>query len=255
MRPRHRHGAILSLLANRGELGVDEVCCELAVSPATVRRDFLTLASEGLAEKVWGGLRVSGELDHRRDMLPSRVRETMQSEEKSRIAKAAASLIRDGDILLIEGGTTTLGLAPHLADRPVRILTNSILIAHRIDALRTSPQGAEVSLTGGMLHPGSGLLVGPKAAGNLAEHHATWAILSVGGLDREGGTNTNDLVAESERAMIRASERTMVLADSSTWSRRERVRAFRWGEISCLVTDRKPPAGAVPPGKILVADH
>lgn len=62
--------------------------------------------------------------------------------------RAAAGLVKDGDVVAIDGGTTTLRLAPYLANRPVRIITNSILIAHRIDRLRTGPSGAEVFLTG-----------------------------------------------------------------------------------------------------------
>jgi DeoR/GlpR family transcriptional regulator of sugar metabolism len=127
-----------------------------------------------------------------------------------------------------------------LANRRVRILTNSLLIAHRIDRLRTATDGAEVFLTGGFLYPGSGLLVGPQAVDNLAQYHARWAFLSCGGLDEEGATNTNQLVVESERAMIRAASRAVVLADSSKWSRRDMVRAFAWSEIHALVIDRVP---------------
>ena len=160
--------------------------------------------------------------------------------QKERIASAAATLIKDGDVLVIDGGTTTLCLAAHLANRRVRILTNSLLIAHRIDRLRTAPGGAEVFLTGGFLYPGSGLLVGPQAVANIAGYHARLAFISVGGLDEHGSTNTNQLVVESERAMIRAAERTVVLADSTKWSRRDMVRACDWKEISVLVTDVSP---------------
>lgn len=174
-------------------------------------------------------------------MLPSSLRENLNISEKERIARRACEFVHDGDVLIIDGGTTTLGMAPFLANRPVRILTNSILIAHRIDALRSVNGGAEVFLTGGFLYPGSGLLVGPEAVQSLAQYHARWAFLSVGGLDAEGGTNTNHLVVESERTMIRMSESVVVVADSSKWRRKEMVRAFAWKEIQHLVTDAPPP--------------
>jgi len=148
--------------------------------------------------------------------------------------------------LVIDGGTTTLCMAPHLANRPVRILTNSILIAHRIDSLRSVTGGAEVFLTGGFLYPGSGLLVGPEAVQSLSQYHARWAFLSVGGLDAEGGTNTNHMVVESERAMIRVAESIVVVADSSKWKRREMVRAFTWSEADILITDPPLPETVQP---------
>jgi DeoR/GlpR family transcriptional regulator of sugar metabolism len=176
------------------------------------------------------------------DMLPSNLRESLNAGQKERIGRAACALVQDGDVLTIDGGTTTLCMAPHLANRRVRILTNSLLIAHRIDHLRTARDGAEVFLTGGLLYPGSGLLVGPQAVDNLAQSHASWAFLSVGGLDAEGATNTNQLVVESERAMMRMARRTVMLADSSKWGRREMVRMCAWREVAMLLTDAGPPA-------------
>lgn len=241
MRPLERRRAILALVARQGDLSVDEACRKLAVSPATARRDFATVVAEGLALKAWGGLRrLPPSAPATTDMIPSGIRQGMNQEEKDRIAKAAAAHIEDGDVVLIDGGTTTLCLAPHLADRRVRILTNSILMAHRIDQLRTSPQGAEVFLTGGFLYPSSGLLVGPEAVRSIENYHADKVFLSVGGLDSQGATNTNQLVVESERAMLRQADKIFVLADSSKWQRREMVRAFAWREVGVLVTEAPP---------------
>ncbi len=237
-----RHRAILAMVERQGDLTVDEACRVLGISPATARRDFVELVGRGVVEKTWGGLRrLSGSEIAGSEMLPIDVRESLHPREKERIARRACELIKDGDVLVIDGGTTTLAMAPHLANRPVRILTNSILIAHRIDSLRSHPKGAEVFLTGGFLYPGSGLLVGPGAIQSLSQYHARWAFVSVGGLDKHGGTNTNHLVVESERQMIALAEKVVVLADSSKWERREMVRAFSWDEVDYFVTDTSPP--------------
>jgi DeoR/GlpR family transcriptional regulator of sugar metabolism len=132
-------------------------------------------------------------------------------------------------------------MAAEMANRRVRILTNSLLIALQIDRLRTGRDGADVFLTGGQLYPGSGLLVGPQTIENIDSFHARWAFLSAGGLDGEGTTNTNQLVVECERAMIRQAEQSVVLADSSKWGRRDMVRASRWSEIAMLISDSPPP--------------
>lgn len=250
-----RQRAIIALVDRQGDLTVDEACRVLGISPATVRRDFVELVNRGAVDKTWGGLRrSSGAESATNEMLPSSVRESLHPREKERIARKACEFIADGDVLFIDGGTTTLCMAPHLANRPVRILTNSILIAHRIDSLRSSPNGAEVFLTGGFLYPGSGLLVGPEAVQSLAQYHARWAFLSVGGLDHEGGTNTNHLVVESERKMISMAEQVVVVADTSKWGRKEMVRAFSWDEVDCFITDANPPAASGVPETVVVLD-
>ena len=228
----------MALVERQGDLTVEEACRTLAVSPATARRDFVRLAARKHVQKTWGGIRRSGNVPTSpgTDMLPSGLRETLHAVEKERIAREACKCIQDGDVLVIDGGTTTLCMAPFLANRPVRILTNSILIAHRIDTLRTVPGGAEVFLTGGFLYPGSGLLVGPEAVQSFSQYHARWAFLSTGGLDAEGATNTNQLVVESERTILNMSDSVVVLADSSKWGRKEMVRAFSWDEVDILIT-------------------
>ena len=84
------------------------------------------------------------------------------------------------------GGTTTSQMARWLAARPVRVVTNSLLIAHEIECQRMDAQGAEVFLTGGYLYPGSGLLVGPETVESVRRYRAVTAFLSVGGITEEG---------------------------------------------------------------------
>jgi DeoR/GlpR family transcriptional regulator of sugar metabolism len=251
-----RKREILELLEQFGELSVSETCSRLSISPATTRRAFARIAAEGHAEKTWGGLK---RLSHGKipgsDMVPSSLRDQLNADAKKAIARQAAQFVKDGDVVAIDGGTTTLRLAPYLANRPVRIVTNSILIAHRIEQLRNGANGAEVFLTGGFVYPGSGLLVGPQAVTNLREYHSRWAFLSVGGLDPQGATNTNQLVVESERAIIKHTDNAVILADHSKWGRRDMVRQCEWSEISRIITDQKPEAWFPPiaPEQLVVA--
>lgn len=256
MRTTLRNRKILELLDETGELSVPEVCARLSLSPATARRAFARIAADGLAKKVWGGLmRGNPATAAGNDMVPSSLRDQLNAEAKDAIARQAAMLVQDGDVVAIDGGTTTLRLSSYLANRPIRILTNSILIAHRIEQLRSGAKSAEVFLTGGFVYPGSGLLVGPQAVTNLREYHSRWAFLSVGGLDERGATNTNQLVVESERAMIEQSEHAVILADHSKWDHRDMIRQCAWSEIHCLITDRKPDGWMPPisPEKLVVA--
>ncbi len=252
MRRMERQRAIVALVERQGDLTVEEACRILGISEATARRDFVQLTGRGVLEKTWGGVRKSAS-PAPGDMVPSGLREELHPLEKEHIARKACEFIEDGDVLVIDGGTTTLCMAQHLANRPVRILTNSILIAHRIDRLRSHPNGAEVFLTGGFLYPGSGLLVGPEAVRSIAAYHARWAFLSVGGLDEKGATNTNHLVVESERAILGIAESVVVLADSSKWQCREMARAFSWEEVTTLVTECRPPKNTRLGKKVVIA--
>lgn len=256
MRTTLRNRGILELLDEVGQLSVADVCTRLSLSPATARRAFASIAADGQAEKVWGGLmRRNPTTAAGADMVPSSLRDKLNAEAKDAIARQAAMLVEDGDVVAIDGGTTTLRLSSYLANRPIRILTNSILIAHRIEQLRNGAKNAEVFLTGGFVYPGSGLLVGPQAVANLREYHSRWAFLSVGGLDARGATNTNQLVVESERAMIEQTENAVILADHSKWDHRDMIRQCDWSEISRLITNRKPDDWTPPiaPEKLVVA--
>jgi DeoR/GlpR family transcriptional regulator of sugar metabolism len=213
----------------------------LSISPATTRRMFAQITAGGHAEKTWGGLKRLGYgRSVENNMTPSSLRDKLNAKAKEIIACHAAKLVKDGDVVAIDGGTTTLRLAPYLVNRPIRILTNSILIAHRIEQLRSGTRGAEVFLTGGFLYPDSGLLVGPQAVANLKEYHSRWAFLSVGGLDSLGATNNNQLVVESERAIIEHTDHAVILADHSKWGHRDMIRQCEWDDISHIITDRKP---------------
>lgn len=251
-----RQRALIALVERQGDLTVEEACRAFTISPATARRDFSEIAARGAAGKTWGGLlKTSAPAGiEGGDMVPANLREQLHTAAKERIARAAAALVQDGDVLSIDGGTTTLGLAPYLANRPVRILTNSLLIAHRIDRLRTAREGAEVFMTGGLLYPGSGSLLGPQAVESLVHYHTRWTFLSCGGLDAEGTTNTNQLVVECERAMVRMAEHAVLLADSSKWRKRDMVRACTWPELATLVTNEPPPVPLPVSLELLMAD-
>ena len=244
MNPSERTRKILAFLREQGELNVGQACELFNISPATARRDFLTLAASGEVEKTWGGLRTITPPDSD-TMLPSGLRKELFAEEKRRIAARATQFCAEGDIVFIDGGTTTLHLARSFASRSLRIVTNSLLVAHEIDRLRSGPSGPEVFLTGGYLYPRSGLLVGPEATAGFAKYRAQTAFLSVGGIGEEGITNNHHLVVEIEQIMIERADRVVLLADHSKFGRHELVPECSWEDVHALVTDSQPPENFV----------
>jgi DeoR/GlpR family transcriptional regulator of sugar metabolism len=235
MDPSPRHQQLIDALARKRFLHLDDAIALTGASIATVRRDFVQLSEQGLAQRYRGGIR----LPQNDPMTPLALRDHLFSEEKHRLAQQAAALLRPGDIVFVDGGTTTSHLAACLPAIPLRIITNSVRLAALIDE-RHATREIDLYLTGGSLHPRSGLLVGPSAAASIDQYRAHWAFLSVGGLTREGLFNTTESVVDTERRMIARAEQVAVLADHSKMDRTAMCRVCGLDEIDYLITDAPP---------------
>jgi DeoR/GlpR family transcriptional regulator of sugar metabolism len=239
-------------LAEHGEIGLAEACRLLGASTATLRRDFEQLVTAGHATRQWGVLKPAA-TGLPGGMTPFADREGLEAKAKAAIAREAATLVADGDVVFVDGGTTTLRLATHLAGRRIKIITNSIAIAHVIDRERRGRLGAEVFLTGGQLWPDSFLLVGPQARATLDNYKARLAFLSAAGLDRNGASNNNELVVEVEQKMMAQSAQTILLVDASKFGRRAMAPICELRKLHTLITNREPPrelSAALDAGKV-----
>lgn len=239
MKKQKRIDQILELLSKNGELTVVEACNKLSASPATIRRDFNLLSEKKAVTKSWGGIIPRSEHTVLDSMTPLSHRKTEFLPEKKVIAQKAASFVKDGDIVMIDGGTTTLEMIPFLAHLRLKIITNSILIAQHIDNL-SKKHDLEVFLTGGMLYPGSGLLVSTQASETLEKYHAKWLFLSTGGVSEKGISNSNILVVETERSMVKQSENVVILADCSKIGKNDLVKLCDFKDLDLLITNDKP---------------
>lgn len=228
---------ILHYLNEKAEMSVDEACKLLGASPATVRRDFVELSAQDKAEKVWGGIIRKEKLSS--DVKSLFFRQTHRVEEKKAIARKAVELIQEDQVVMIDGGTTTLEMAALLVGKRIRIITNSLLIANKIHLEQKGWQGTELFLTGGLLYPDSGLLVGPEARKTISEYHADWAFISCGGIHENGIYNTNQLVVETEKEMIRQSEKSVVLADHSKFGTKSMTKICDFADIDSIITDKE----------------
>jgi DeoR/GlpR family transcriptional regulator of sugar metabolism len=240
MNTSERDDRILAALAEKNFLSVEEAAVLTKSSLATVRRDFQRLSDARRVQRVRGGARaVKNE-----PMTPFALREVQYSREKEMLARAAAELLSPNDVLIIDGGTTTFHLGRCLPDIPLRIITNSLRLASVLDEQSRTRTGLEVYLTGGFLYPNSGLLVGPGAQASLAQYHANWALLSVGGVTEEGFFNTSEVVVETERRMIEHADRVAVLADHSKVEKRSMCLVCPLSDVDCLITDPHPATAA-----------
>src|SRR5437868_5421254 len=155
-----RQSRLQELLARRGMANLDAIASELSVSQSTVRRDVEALEKRGLVTRTHGGALWVGEpttAGGRPYAFDQRM--GYQLDAKRQIARAAKSLITPGQTILLDGGTTTFYLAQELPGQPLQIVTNSLPIAN----LFLSDEQVELILTGGLVYPRYGVLLGPMS--------------------------------------------------------------------------------------------
>jgi DeoR/GlpR family transcriptional regulator of sugar metabolism len=208
---RQRHEAILELIQREGSVRVSELVRQLGVSDATVRHDLEVLAGNGLVAKVYGGAtrRHADEPGFAANARKSR-------REKDAIGARAARFIEPGAAVAVSAGTTTWAAARHLTAVPgLTVVTNSIPVAQVLH-LAAGPNQT-VILTGGMRTPPDAL-VGSVAVQAIITLHFDVVLMGVHGMtERTGFTTPNLLEAETNRAMVAAGRRLIVLADHSKW--------------------------------------
>lgn len=227
-----RRQRVLDLLSQRGYVALTDLAEQLDVSESTIRRDVDFWHREGAVRRTHGGAVFVGNGSG----LPALEERTgAQLEEKRAIAKAAADRIHDGDVVLLDGGTTTLEVARRLVGRPVQIVTNSLPIA----ALFASRHEADLVLLGGYVYPRTGVALGPWTVRMMEDVHVNQAILSVGGLTDKGLFNSNLLLVETERQMMRCADEVVVVADHSKVGRPALAFLCELSTIDTLIVDDK----------------
>lgn len=227
-----RHEHILRLAGERGTIFLDRAVKATGASLPTIRRDFVELADSGSVERIRGGIRVV----RKEGNLPFSMRQVQASRDKAAIARKAVQLLKAGDVLFIDGGTTTYHMCFCLPPIPLRLITNSLrLSAYLDDPIRRHPEW-EIYLTGGLIQPGSNMLTGPGTLHTLDFYHADWAFLSIGGITEDGLYNTSETVAETERKMIERSDRAVILADQSKLGKRAMCKVCPVSRIDRLIT-------------------
>jgi len=197
----------------RGGVRVSELAAALGVSGMTVRRDVETLVEQGLLARVRGGVMPVHTPADEPAFAAKRIR---AAAEKGAIARAAAGLVTPGTAIGISAGTTTAALAREITEvHSLTVVTNSIAVS---DALHGTGETARtVVLTGGV-RTRSDALVGPAATAVLAGLNLDVLFLGVHGMDERSGFTTPNLAeAETNRALVAAARRVVVLADHTKW--------------------------------------
>ncbi|HEX7544499.1 MAG TPA: DeoR/GlpR family DNA-binding transcription regulator [Candidatus Limnocylindrales bacterium] len=238
---RQRQTQILERVREEGAVRVADLVRSLGVSDMTIRRDLEVLHERGLIEKVHGGATA---IEGSSLFEPGfTVKSTLMQSEKALIAGTAAGLVTPGTAIAISAGTTTFALARRLTDVPgLTVLTNSVPVA---DVLyRDGRPDQTVILSGGVRTP-SDALVGPFAVEVIRSLHVDTVFMGSHGMDyRTGLTTPNILEAETNRALIEAGRRLIVLADHTKWGIIGISSVARLEDADTIITDSGLDQGA-----------
>ena len=229
-----RQQAIAGLVTQRGRVAVTAVAEHFGVTTETVRRDLAVLERAGMLRRVHGGAVPTGALTMVEPALGER--RGTRTDAKRRIATAALSLLPGTHgSLILDGGSTTAALAELLpGDRSLVAATNSVPIAAR---LAGSP-GITLHVLGGRVRGITHSAVGESTLSALADLRADVVFLGTNGISPGHGFSTPDEAeAAVKRAMARAGQRVVVLADSSKLGREHLVRFATVEDVDVLVTD------------------
>ena len=246
-----RHGVILEAVREHGGVRVADLVERLGVSEMTVRRDIGELSRRGLVARVHGGAAAVGGRSSEEPGFAAK--SVLQIDAKRAIAAAAAELVEPGASVALSAGTTTAEVARALREKPgLTVVTNSPRVA---DLLHDPADHARtVVLTGGVRTP-SDALVGPVARAGLHGLHVDLLFLGVHGFDTAAGLSTPNLSeAETDRALMAAAARVVVVADSSKWGVVGLMSFAGLDAVDVLVTDPGLEAEAHPAVTELVGE-
>mgnify|MGYP000853633729 FL=1 len=223
-----REHSILNRLMVQGAVSVADLSSELEVSEVTIRSDLSSLEERGLLSRTHGGA------------LPSIhphifQRQNMNIEEKHRIAKAAAGLVKDGDAIMIEAGTTTSLLPRYLAGkRDILIITNSILA---FESAKSNP-ALKITLVGGEFRDSTDSFVGRITLDTIRRFNVRCAFVGTDGFSLKSGITTHLIEGGDVISVMRErAENLVLLADSSKYGKTGIVTILPLSQINTLITD------------------
>ncbi|MEV0346718.1 DeoR/GlpR family DNA-binding transcription regulator [Nonomuraea sp. NPDC050680] len=239
--PAGRKAQLAAYVAETGQVTVSALAERFGVSIDTIRRDLDQLSADGVLVRTYGGA-VSQSTLSRVDRAVD-VRLKMEEREKEKIAVLAGSLVEDGSIVMINGGTTTLAVARNLRNhRDLTVVTNSLLVPPALP----SSAVRDVYVVGGAVRTLTLATVGPvsfrASGGSELDISCDLALIGVGAVSAAAGYTTSNLAeAAMMREMISRAARVAILADSSKFGRRLFAQVAELGGADYLVTDSTPP--------------
>ena len=233
-----RLSALVELLQRDGRLDVADMAATFGAAEMTIRRDLDRMVSMGLARRVRGG---ATSLLMRGEELPFAMRVLEHADAKTRIAREVAGMLRDGEAVALDSGTTTTLVARALPGRQLTVLPLSL---HAVAAL-PSDGTVRLLMPGGEVRPGELAMVGPLALASIGALRFDTAVVSCCGLAGGRVTTHNLGDAGVKQAVIAAAARTILAADSTKFRQTAMAVVCDASAADVVVTDTDAPADAV----------
>ncbi|MBW7457608.1 DeoR/GlpR family DNA-binding transcription regulator [Paenibacillus sepulcri] len=225
--------AIKAYLEQHQRVSIQDICEIFNVSRDTARRDLLKMDELGIINRTHGGAVLP---QKNKEIYEYKERLVRQSGNKRDIGLYAASLIKDGDFILMDASTTVQFTADHLASRDVAVVTNSIDIA---DAL-SRKERVRTYLLGGELNPQHRFLYGQSTIAKLSDYQVDKLFLGACGITVNGLSYPHEEDGDVKREMIRRADQVIVLADHTKFGHQMFYKISGLESIDLLITDRQP---------------
>ena len=231
---------ILRMLEQSEEIQVTELSRQTGISEVTIRKDLTILQNRHLLLRTRGGAMRRPVENTNEDTAIER-KQMFNFKEKERIGIEAAKLIKDGDYIMFDSGTTTLEVARHLDKfHELHIITNAMNIATEL----TKYKRFDVVFLGGNLRQNSLSTVGPLALSVLRNFSRYKLFLGVDSFSIENGISTPSLEeALLNQIMVQQADKVIAVFDSSKFNKRSYVHVADVNELDCIITDRAIPVG------------
>jgi DeoR family ulaG and ulaABCDEF operon transcriptional repressor len=213
-----REHKILQLLSRRGFIAFRDLVREIEASPATLRRDLERLTTEGRIERVHGGARLASEPGSAQapthaglQGVPFHENIARHTARKQAIGRAAAALCQAGEGIMIDGGSTTLQMCPHLDGLNLQVLTNSL---HVVSALLPQP-GTRVLVPGGAIFREQNIILSATGDDLMPRFHAPKLFMGAASVGPLGVMQPDIVLVAAERRLIDRADQLILLVDSS----------------------------------------
>ena len=233
MMAEERRTQILQILRSAGRVRVNELASQFNTSAVTIRNDLNDLAQRGLVQRSHGGAMLPDAI-MRESPLQERLK--AHAEEKRRIGAAAATMVNDGETIILDSGTTTLEIARQIKKkRGLHIITNGVNIAAEL----LDARDCEVFIVGGTVRGESASISGRFTEEMFDQFSADKLFLSGAGCDLEFGVSGANLEETMvNRAMLRIAREIILVADASKFSKRSMSRIAPFSEIDTVISDK-----------------
>ena len=237
---KERRALILRLLEQQAEVQVTELSKQTGISEVTIRKDLTVLQNRHLLLRTRGGA-MRTPIENPSQEATVTKKKMFNIKEKERIGAEAVKLIKDGDVIMLDSGTTTLEIARNLGKfQNLRIITNAINIATEL----MNYKRFKVVLLGGSVRVNSLSIVGPLALATMRNFTNYKLFLGVDSFSLEEGVSTHNMEeALLNQIMIQQADKVIAVFDSSKFNKRSFVHVADVKELDCIITDKALPSG------------